>query len=68
MNHETRILLVEDDHLQAHAIKSGLRILLQREYPHLVFTPISTESDLYNRFDEIARKGFDLAIIDVMLR
>jgi DNA-binding NarL/FixJ family response regulator len=68
MNHETRILLVEDDHLQAHAIQSGLRILLQREYPYLVFTPISTESDLYNRFDEIAEKGFDLAIIDVMLR
>jgi DNA-binding response OmpR family regulator len=68
MNHETRILLVEDDHLQAHGIQSGLRILLQREYPHLVFTPISTESDLYSRFDEIAGKGFDLAIIDVMLR
>jgi len=68
MNHETRILLVEDDHLQAQAIQSGLRNLLQREYSHLVFETLATESDFYDKFDENAEKGFDLVIIDVMLR
>lgn len=68
MNHETRILLIEDDHLQAQAIQSGLRNSLVREYPHLVFETISTESDFYDRFDELAKRGCDLIIIDVMLR
>jgi DNA-binding NarL/FixJ family response regulator len=68
MNSETRILLIEDDHLQAHGIQAGVRNLLQPEYPHLVFETLSTESDFYQRFDEIAEKGFDLAIVDVMLR
>jgi CheY-like chemotaxis protein len=68
MNTETRILLIEDDHLQAHGIQSGLRDLLQRDYHDLAFETLSTESDFYERFDEIATKGFDLIIIDVMLR
>lgn len=63
-----QILLVEDDHLQAQGIQSGLRQLLGREYPNLNFETIPTESQFYARFDEIARRGFDLAIIDVMMR
>ena len=68
MNFETRILLIEDDHLQAHGIQAGVGNLLRREYPHLVFETLSTESDFYERFDEIAERGFDLAIVNVMLR
>ena len=54
MNTETRILLIEDDHLQAQGIQSGLRDLLQSEYPKLVFTTFFTESDFYAKFGEIA--------------
>ena len=68
MNTETRILLIEDDHLQAQGIQSGLRNLLQRQYPDLVFETFSTESDFYARFEETAEQAFDLVIIDVMLR
>jgi hypothetical protein len=67
MNTETRILLIEDDRLQAQGIQSGLRDLLHSEYPKLVFTTFFTESDFYAKFGELAAEGFALAIIDVML-
>jgi hypothetical protein len=65
---ETPILLIEDDHLQAQAIQSGLRRLLEQDFPHLVFETISTESDFYAKFGELANRGFHAVIIDVMLR
>jgi hypothetical protein len=64
---ETRILLIEDDHLQAQAIQVGLRALLEGEY-NLTFEPVSTESEFYAKFNDIVTRGFHLAIVDVMLR
>jgi len=63
-----RILLLEDDHLQALGIRKGLEEALQPTHGPLEFTTISTESQFRAMFDEIARTSFDLAIIDVMVR
>ena len=68
MINEIRILLIEDDYLQAKTIQSGLQERLRGEYPNLSFEVISTESEFYDRFEKIAQEGFRIIIIDVMLR
>lgn len=59
-----RILIVEDDYLQAEWIYSNLA----QEFPRAQFDRISTESDFRSRFDEIANNSLDVIVLDVMLR
>jgi len=59
-----KVLLVEDDHLQAEGIRSKLR----EEFPDLQINTISTEAAFRAALDEIAAAGYSVAIVDVMLR
>ncbi|MGD0200427.1 MAG: hypothetical protein ABSD27_06715 [Bryobacteraceae bacterium] len=68
MSNELRLLLIEDDHLQAQGIQAGLRDQLARDYPSVAFDVVPTESEFYSRFEQIASAGFAAAIVDVMLR
>src|SRR6266850_8480467 len=59
-----RILIVEDDYLQAEWIYGSL----EQALPDAQFDRVSTESEFRSRFDEIANKGPDVVVMDVMLR
>jgi CheY-like chemotaxis protein len=59
-----RILLVEDDHLQADLIRD---VLIER-WPHSRVDLISTESEFRRSLDSLRENQPDIAIIDVMLR
>lgn len=60
-----KILLAEDDHLQA----SGIKQTLEREFAAQVDV-INTESKFASEFElgRIADTGYDVAVIDVMMR
>lgn len=58
-----RILLVEDDYLQADAIRAVLTRSLGAEVDR-----VATEAGFYEQFDEIARAQPDVIILDLMLR
>jgi CheY-like chemotaxis protein len=57
------ILVIEDDEDQAIDLEAALRI----EFRDAVFTRIELEHEFVGRFEELASKHFDLAVIDVML-
>ncbi|MFM9961456.1 MAG: hypothetical protein ACKV2Q_09535 [Planctomycetaceae bacterium] len=59
-----RILLVEDDYLQA----DWLQPQFEREYPGVAVDCISTELEFRERLDEIVEHPPDVVIIDVMIR
>lgn len=58
-----KILLVEDDPLQANQFARELK----GTFDDAEVEQIYTEKDFRDRFDEIARKSFDLIVVDVML-
>jgi len=59
-----RILLVEDDHLQAE----GITAEFERAFPGAKVQTIATESDFVANLNQIADNPPDVIIIDVMLR
>lgn len=59
-----RVLLVEDDPLQAEAIKQDLA----ESFPGLTITRIATESAFRAQLDKIASDPPHLIILDAMLR
>lgn len=64
MNCRMRILLVEDDYLQSEWVCETLG----QAFPQGELTQIYTESQFRTQFEEIASNGFDVIIMDVMLR
>ncbi len=59
-----RILIVEDDYLQARWIHDRLK----EGFPGAELVCINTESEFRSRFDEIAELPPDVVVMDVMLR
>ena len=59
-----RIVLVEDDYLQSDWMCQKL----QQTIPDAYLDRVSTESEFRLRFDEIADRGPDIVVLDVMLR
>lgn len=59
-----RLLLLEDDSLQAEWISNELGL----HFPEIEILRIATESEFRNRFEEIASNPPDVAVLDVMLR
>ena len=59
-----RILIVEDDYLQADWVYAKL----EQAFPDAKFDRVSTESEFRSRFDEIANMGPGVVVMDVMLR
>ena len=59
-----RILVVEDDPLEAELIRDSL----EHAFPNIVIEVVSTEYGFRSRLDKITVKPPDIFIIDVMLR
>ena len=59
-----KILIVEDDYLQAEWIYEKLKEAI----PEATFLRVNTELEFRSRFDEIANTQPDIAVMDVMLR
>jgi CheY-like chemotaxis protein len=59
-----RILIVEDDYLQAQWIYEKLK----EGISDAAFVRVTTELEFRSRFDEIANTRPDVAVMDVMLR
>lgn len=59
-----KILLVEDDHLQAPSIEAKLR----KSFASVRVDTISTEAAFRSQFDRIAGESYDVVVMDVMLR
>ena len=63
MKRKPKILLVEDDHLQANELRQSLESDLGAEVQTM-----STESEFVNGFESLAANPPDFAILDRMLR
>src|SRR5438876_10231917 len=59
-----KILVVEDDHLQADWIHQNLR----NAFPQVVLLHVSTEYEFRTRFEELAEEKLDAVLMDIMLR
>jgi|SRR5438552_152768 len=59
-----KILVVEDDHLQADWMHKNLRIA----FPQAELFQVSTEYEFQTRFEELARENLEAVVMDVMLR
>lgn len=59
-----KILVVEDDHLQAEWIINNL----EKAFSGATINRISTESEFYLKIDHVIKDPPDVIIIDVMLR
>jgi CheY-like chemotaxis protein len=59
-----KVLLVEDDHLQARWITDTL----ERAFPHAKIEPVRTEAEFYSGIDALANKPPNVIVMDVMLR
>ena len=59
-----RIVLVEDDHIQAESFVDALT----RNYRGVTIQIIATEQEFVSRLDDLVKKPPDLFIIDVMVR
>ena len=59
-----RVVLVEDDHLQARWVTETL----ERAFSHVKVVPVRTEAEFYSIIDGLGSKPPNVIIMDVMLR
>jgi CheY-like chemotaxis protein len=59
-----RVLVVEDDHVQAEQARAAL----ESAFPAIEVQRLATESQFYERLDAIRQSPPDLFLLDVMLR
>jgi DNA-binding NarL/FixJ family response regulator len=59
-----RIVILEDDHLQAETITQQL----QKAFPDSTIDLISTEAEFHSSVDRIVKERPDVVILDVMVR
>jgi CheY-like chemotaxis protein len=59
-----KVLLVEDDHIQARWITETL----ERAFPHVKVDSVRTEAEFYSRIGALANNPPNVIVMDVMLR
>jgi len=59
-----KVLLVEDDHLQASLISDTL----ERAFPYITVEQIRTENEFRSRINKIKSSPPDIVVMDVMLK